>query len=253
MGPRECPTAQRFAHQKQLEGRASTHRSHNRGPLSQATGGYKERGGRALLSLDTRTWKRPALAGPLQAVPPGLSGLAVPAWDPSDAERAWPGRARHLRERSAETGLGLGNPGRPAQAGQQARAWRRRACSRLPLRVPARGAPCGCSDPFVTRQVEETEPRCAAGRRRSRGGSVDAGGGSRAAKPRAPARWRPLNHRGTIFSFPRLSQRARGFRDRAKRLRATRVYKERDAPGPSSSARAQSNRRAVRVLSSAIL
>ena len=42
-----------------------------------------------------------------------------------------------------------------------------------------------CPDPFVARQVEETEPRSAAGLRPGRRDSVDTGGGSRAAETRA--------------------------------------------------------------------
>ena len=42
-----------------------------------------------------------------------------------------------------------------------------------------------CPDLFVARQVEETEPRSAAGLRPGRRDSVDTGGGSRAAETRA--------------------------------------------------------------------
>ena len=45
-----------------------------------------------------------------------------------------------------------------------------------------------CSEPFVARQIEETEPRSVASPWPGRRGSVDAGGGSRAAETRAAAK-----------------------------------------------------------------
>ena len=74
-----------FAHQKQHEGHRRLEAAdfgHNRRPQSQATGGHKERAGRTLLSLDSRTAERPALAGRPRLSPRSAHDLAERALGP---------------------------------------------------------------------------------------------------------------------------------------------------------------------------
>ena len=91
-------------------------------------------------------------------------------------------------------------------------------------------------DLFVARQVEETEPRSAAGLRPGRRDSVDTGGGSRAAETRAAGENRPRRAQVHLG----LSRRTQRLRGRAKRQRATIVHEEHDKAGPTSSARVAS-------------
>ena len=95
-----------------------------------------------------------------------------------------------------------------------------------------------CPDLFVARQVEETEPRSAAGLWPGRRDSVDAGGGSRAAETRAAGENRLRRAQVHLG----LSQRTQRLRGRAKRHRAIRVHEERNKAGPTSSARAGDSR-----------
>ena len=93
-------------------------------------------------------------------------------------------------------------------------------------------------DLFVARQVEETEPRSAAGLRPGRRDSVDTGGGSRAAETRAAGENR-LRRAQVHLGLSRRTQRLRG---RAKRQRAIIVHEEHDKAGPTSSARVGASR-----------
>ena len=95
-----------------------------------------------------------------------------------------------------------------------------------------------CPDLFVARQVEETEPRSAAGLRPGRRDSVDTGGGSRAAETRAAGENR-LRRAQVHLGLSRRTQRLRG---RAKRQRAIIVHEEHDKAGPTSSARVGASR-----------
>ena len=90
-----------------------------------------------------------------------------------------------------------------------------------------------CPDLFVARQVEETEPRSAAGQQPGRRSSVDTGRGSRAAETHAAGRNR-LRRAQVHLGLSRRTQRLRA---RAKRQRANIPHEEHDKAGPTSSVR----------------
>ena len=101
-----------------------------------------------------------------------------------------------------------------------------------------------CPDLFVARQIEETEPRSAAGLRPGRRDSVDTGGGSRAAETRAAGENRLRRAQVHLG----LSQRTQRLRDRAKRHRAVIVHEEHDEAGLTSSVRVGDSKSKIAVI-----
>ena len=110
----------------------------------------------------------------------------------------------------------------------------------------SRGGLCAASicNQFVAAQVEETEPRSAAGLWPGCRDPVDAGEGSRAAETRAACEnWL---RRAQVHLGP--SQRTQRLRGCAERHRSIRVHEERDKAGPTFSARTGDSRGGCPVL-----